>query len=167
MEIYLIQHGEAYSEDQDPERSLTPNGEEQIRSTGRALKKLGVDVDLMVSSPKKRARQTAEIIAGELGSSTEGIEITETLEPLASSEDFIAYLRRFDNRRKVLLAGHLPSLGKIAANLMSGGGDVSIHFENGGVCRIDVDVLPSHAGDLRWVLPPAHLRLLAEGKRRL
>jgi phosphohistidine phosphatase len=164
MEIYLMQHGEAYSEDQDPERSLSPNGEEQIRSTGKALKKLGVDVDLMVSSPKKRARQTAEIVAGQLGYSKEGIEVTETLEPLAPSEDLIAYLRRFGDRRKVLLAGHLPSLGKIAANLVSEKGDVSVRFEMGGVCRIDAEALPTHAGDLRWVMPPAHLRLLAEGE---
>ena len=164
MEIYLMQHGEAYSEDQDPERSLSPNGEEQIRYTGKALKKLGVDVDLMVSSPKKRARQTAEIVAGQLGYSKEGIEVTETLEPLAPSEDLIAYLRRFGDRRKVLLAGHLPSLGKIAANLVSEKGDVSVRFEMGGVCRIDAEALPTHAGDLRWVMPPAHLRLLAEGE---
>ena len=159
-----MQHGEAYSEDQDPERSLSPNGEEQIRSTGKALKKLGVDVDLMVSSPKKRARQTAEIVAGQLGYSKEGIEVTETLEPLAPSEDLIAYLRRFGDRSKVLLAGHLPSLGKIAANLVSEKGDVSVRFEMGGVCRIDAEALPTHAGDLRWVMPPAHLRLLAEGE---
>jgi phosphohistidine phosphatase len=164
MEIYLMQHGEAYSEDQDPERSLTPNGEEQIHSTGKALKKLGVDVDLMVSSPKKRARQTAEIVAGELGYSKEGIEITETLEPLAPSEDLIANLRRFGDRGKVLLAGHLPSLGKIASGLVSEGGDVSVYFEMGGLCRIDVEALPTQKGDLRWILSPAHLRLLAEGK---
>jgi phosphohistidine phosphatase len=164
MEIYLMQHGEAYSEDRDPERSLTPEGEEQIHSSGKALKKLGVDVDLMVSSPKKRARQTAEIVAGELGYSKKGIEITETLEPLAPSEDLIAYLRRFGERRKVLLAGHLPSLGKIASGLVSEGGDVSVQFEMGGLCRIDVEALPTRNGNLRWILSPAHLKLLAEGK---
>jgi phosphohistidine phosphatase len=164
MEIYLMQHGEAYAEDQDPERSLTPRGEDQIHFSGQGLKKLGVDVDLIVSSPKKRARQTAEIVAGELGYSKEGIEVTKTLEPLGSSDEVIAFLRRFADRERVLLAGHLPSLTKIAANLMSEGGNVSIHFEMGGVCRIDVEALPTHAGNLRWVLPPAHLKLLIEGK---
>ena len=159
-----MQHGEAYAEDQDPERSLTPGGEGQIRSSGKALKKLGVEVDLIVSSPKKRARQTAEIVAGELGYSKEGIEVTEVLEPLTPHEDAIAYLRRFGDRKKMLLAGHLPSLGKIASSLMSGGNDVSIHFEMGGVCRIDVEALPTYKGDLRWVLTPTQLRLLVEGK---
>jgi phosphohistidine phosphatase len=164
MEIYLMQHGEAYSKDQDPERSLTPNGEEQIRFSGKALKKLGVSVDLIVSSPKKRARETVEIIAAELGYPKGGIEVTETLEPLAPSGDTIAHLGRFADRGRVLLAGHLPSLGKIASELVSGGGDISVHFEMGGVCRIDVETLPTKTGDLRWILPPAHLRLLAEGK---
>ena len=164
MEIYLMQHGEAYAKDQDPERSLTPRGEDQIRSSGKALRKLGVDVDLIVSSPKKRARQTAEIVAGELGCSEEGIEVTEALEPLAPSEDAIAYLRQFRDRGKVLLAGHLPSLGEIASNLMSEGAHISIHFEMGGACRIDVEALPTHKGDLRWILTPTQLRLLAVGK---
>jgi len=164
MEIYLMQHGEAHVEDQDPERSLTQGGEDQIRFSGKALKKLEVDVDLIVSSPKKRARQTAEIVARELGYSREGIAVTEALEPLAPAEDAIAYLRRFGDRGKMLLAGHLPSLGEIASNLMSEGTRVSIHFEMGGVCRIDVEALPTHKGDLRWLFPPAHLRMLAEGK---
>jgi phosphohistidine phosphatase len=164
MEIYLMQHGEAHSEDQDPERSLTPEGEGQVHFSGKALKKLGVSVDLIVSSPKKRARQTAEIVATELGYPKEGIEVTETLEPLAPSGDAIAYVGRFEDRGRVLLAGHLPSLGKIVSELVSGGGVVSVHFEMGGVCRIDVEALPTQSGDLRWVLTPAHLRLLAEGK---
>jgi phosphohistidine phosphatase len=164
MEIYLMQHGEAFAEDRDPERSLTPGGEDQINSSGKALRKLGVDVDLIVSSPKKRARQTAEIVAGELGYSKEAIEVTETLAPLAPSDDAIAYLRRFGDRGKVLLSGHLPSLAEIASNLMSEGTHVSIHFEMGGVCRIDVEEFPTHTGNLRWILAPIHLRLLAEGK---
>jgi len=157
-----MQHGEAYVEEQDPERSLTPGGEDQIRSSGKALKKLAVEVDLIVSSPKKRARQTAEIVAGELGYFKEGIEVTELLEPLAPAEDAIAYLRRFGDKGKMLLAGHLPSLGKIASSLMSQGEHVSIHFEMGGVCRIDVEALPTHKGNLQWIMTPTQLRLLAE-----
>jgi phosphohistidine phosphatase len=164
MEIYLMQHGEAYAEDQDQERSLTPGGEDQIRASGKALRKLGVDVDLIVSSPKKRARQTAEIVGGELGYSGEEIAVTETLEPLAPAEDAIAYIRRYGEKEKVFLAGHLPSLGVIASKLVSQEAHVSIHFEMGGVCRIDVEVLPTHEGDLRWVFPPTQLKLLADGK---
>ena len=164
MEIYLMQHGEAYPQDRDPERSLTPRGEDQIHTSGKALGKLGVSVDLIVSSPKKRARQTAEIVAGELGYSKEAIEVTETLEPLAPSEDSIGYLRRFDDRKKVLLTGHLPSLAEIASNLISEGRHISIHFEMGGICRIDVEEFPTHGGNLCWILTPRHLRLLAQGK---
>jgi phosphohistidine phosphatase len=164
MEIYLMQHGEAYKEDQDPERSLTPGGEDQIRASGEALRKLGVDVSLILSSPKKRARQTAEITAEELGYPKEEIAVTDALEPLAPAENAIAYLKGFSSKEKVLLAGHLPSLSEIASSLVSEGAKVAIHFEMGGVCRIDVETLPTHKGDLRWVLAPAHLRLLVEGK---
>ncbi|MCK5553353.1 MAG: hypothetical protein KAJ09_09435, partial [Deltaproteobacteria bacterium] len=96
--------------------------------------------------------------------SKEVIEVTETLEPLAPGDDAIVYLRRFGDRRKVLLAGHLPSLAEIASNLMSEGAHVSVHFEMGGICRIDVEEFPTHRGNLYWILTPTHLRLLAEGK---
>jgi phosphohistidine phosphatase len=162
MEIYLMQHGEAYQEDQDPERSLAPGGEEQIRASGKALRKLGVDMSLIVSSPKKRARQSAEIAAEELRYPKEEIAVAEVLEPLVPAEDAIAYLRRFSGKQKVLLAGHLPSLAEIASSLLSEGGRISIHFQMGGVCRIDAEKLPTHAGDLRWILTPVQLRLLAE-----
>jgi phosphohistidine phosphatase len=162
MEIYLMQHGEAYQKDQDPERSLTPGGEEQIRASGKALRELGVDVSLIVSSPKKRARQTAEIAAEELRYPKKEIAVAEVLEPLVPAEDAIAYLRRFNAEKEVLLAGHLPSLAEIASSLLSEGARISIHFQMGGVCRIDVEQLPTHAGDLRWILTPDQLRLLAE-----
>jgi phosphohistidine phosphatase len=59
-----MQHGEAKSEAEDPERSLTIRGEEETRKVSGALKKVGIRPSRIYHSGKKRAEQTAVIIAG-------------------------------------------------------------------------------------------------------
>jgi phosphohistidine phosphatase len=161
MEIYLMQHGQAFSEEADPERSLTPEGEDQIVASGRALQKIGVGLDLIVASPKKRARQTGEIVAQRLGYPITDIRITETLQPKAPAGEAIAFLKAYEDKKQVLLAGHLPSLGEIASDLLGEGSKVSIHFDMGGVCRIDADLSQGSPGQLKWFLTPEQLRLIA------
>lgn len=161
MEIYLMQHGQAFSEEADPERSLTPEGENQIGASSHALQKIGVGFDLIVASPKKRARQTAEIVARRLDYPIDDIKVTETLQPTAPAQEAIAFLKTHEDKRWILLAGHLPSLGEIASDLLSEGSKVSIHFDMGGVCRIDADLLQGGSGELKWYLTPEQLRLIA------
>lgn len=162
MEIYLMQHGESYPKDKDPERSLTPQGEEQIHLSAKALKKMDVTFDLIISSPKKRAQQTAEIVATELGYPQDEIKVTETLEPTVPAEDALSYLRSLGLKNQIFLAGHLPSLGKIASALVSDTSHVSFRFEMGGVVRIDVEDLQAHNGDLCWMLTPQQLKILSQ-----
>ncbi len=162
MEIYLVQHGTAYTKEEDPERHLNNDGKNQCQLTGKALKKLNVSFNLIVSSPKARARQTAEIIAEEVGYSKNEIKVTEMLEPTRPAEDVISYLNNFTDKNRILLAGHLPSLGNISSELLSKSSQISLHFEMGGVCRIDIEQLTTHTGDLRWFLMPEHLRLIAQ-----
>lgn len=161
MEIYLMQHGQAFSEEADPERSLTPEGENQILVSARALEKMGVAFDLIIASPKKRARQTAELVAERLDYPVDDMKVTETLKPTAPAAEAIALLKAYEDKRRVLLAGHLPSLGEIASDLLSEGSKVSVHFEMGGVCRIDIDLLQGGPGELRWYLSPEQMRLVA------
>ena len=162
MEIYLMQHGEAYAKDKDPERSLTPKGEAQINLSAKALKNLDVKFDLIISSPKKRARQTAGIIATELEYPQDDIEVTKTLEPTVPAKDALSYLAAYGNKSRIFIAGHLPSLREIASSLVSDTSHVSFHFEMGGVVRIDLEELGAHNGDLRWLLTPEQLTMLAQ-----
>ena len=161
MEIYLMQHGESYSKDKDPERSLTPQGEEQIHLSAKALKKMDVNFDLIISSPKKRARQTADIIATELGYPQNGIEVTETLEPTVPAKDALSYLTSCSHKNRIFLAGHLPSLEEIASALVSDKSHLSVHFEMGGILRIDLEEPQAHNGNLRWFLTPDQLKMLS------
>ena len=162
MEIYLMQHGEAYAKDKDPERSLTLKGEEQIHLSAQALKKMDVKFNLIISSPKKRARQTAEIVAAEMGYPQDGIEATETLEPTVPAKDTLSYLATHGDKNRIFIAGHLPSLGEIVSTLVCDRSHVSFHFEMGGVARIDVEELKAHNGELRWFLTPSQLTMLSQ-----
>ncbi len=162
MEIYLVRHGAAYTKEEDPERHLNNDGVNQCHLTGRALKKLDITFDLIVSSPKVRARQTAEIIAEEVGYSNNDIKVTEKLEPTAAPKDTLSYLNDFTDTKRIMLAGHLPLLGHLASELLSNTSQISLHFEPGAVCQINIGQPHSHTGDFRWFLAPEHLRIMAQ-----
>ena len=161
MEIYLVRHGAAYTKDEDPERHLSNDGVVQCHLTGRALKRLDITFDLIVSSPKLRACQTAGIIADEVGYPREENKITEMLEPATLPKDTVSYLNDLIGIKKVMLAGHLPLLGYLASELLSNSSEISFYFEPGAVCHIDIEQLRSHTGDFRWFLTPEHLRIIA------
>ncbi len=162
MEIYLVRHGAAYEKREDPERHLNNDGVNQCHLTGTALRKLDIQFDLIVSSPKARARQTAEIIAEEVGYSRDGIKITEALVPTALPKETISYLNDFADAKRVMLAGHLPLLGYLASELLINTSEISFYFDPGAVCHIDTEQPHTFAGHFRWFLTPEHLRLIAQ-----
>ena len=162
MEIYLVRHGAAYEKGEDPERHLNNDGVNQCHLTGIALKKLDIQFDLIVCSPKARARQTAEIIAEEVGYSREDIKINEALVPTALPKETISYLNDFADAKRVLLAGHLPLLGYLASELLINTSEISFYFEPGAVCHIYTEHPHTFAGHFRWFLTPEHLRLIAQ-----
>lgn len=162
MEIYLVRHGEAFTKEEDSERHLNRDGVNQCRLTGKALKRLDTPIDLIISSPKLRARQTAEIIAEEVGYSKKEIKTTETLEPTAPPGETISYLNKFPGIQSVMLTGHLPLLGYLASELMSNVSDFSFNFKSGAVCKINIGQPGSRKGELCWFLEPQHLRLIAQ-----
>jgi phosphohistidine phosphatase len=161
MEIYLMQHGEAVPEEQDAERPLSPEGIGQIEAAAAAMRRLRLRFDAIIASPKQRARQTAAIVAAGVGFPVKAVIESDLFVPAASPEPALKYLTSFAGSKAVFLAGHLPSLMKLASSLLAGLADVAVHFEHGGLCRIDVDTLPTHAGVLRWALTRDHLRLIA------
>jgi len=158
MEIYLMQHGSALPKEQDPEEGLSPDGKASIHATGKALKKMGITLDVMLSSPKKRSKQTASIVAEEVGFPPEKIIETEKVKAMTHPEETIKTLAEY---QRILIAGHLPSVAEVASFLLTEGSKATIEFERGGCCRIDVEDLPTHSGHLKWYLIPEQLELLA------
>jgi phosphohistidine phosphatase len=161
MEIYLMQHGPALPKDQDPEEGLSPEGKGRIQASGQALKKMGVSFGAIFSSPKKRSKETAAIVAHEVGFPQEKIVETKKVKAMAPPEETVEALSELAGAERVLIAGHLPSVAEVASFLLTEGSKAAVQFEMGGCCRIDVEKLPTHEGRLRWYLTPDQLKLLA------
>src|SRR3954469_7788108 len=110
MRVYLVRHGEAKSEDVDPDRHLTDDGADAVERIARdAVKDSGVRPARIVHSAKARARQTAQIWAGLVGA-----EVSEA-EGLSPNDDPAVWATRLqDEPDDVMLVGHLPHLERLA-----------------------------------------------------
>lgn len=166
MDLYLVRHAAAHGRDpdrwpDDAERPLTPEGEQEFRSAARALIQLIPPADALLSSPYRRAWRTAEILA-ELDSWPLP-EATPVLEPTLPPEKAAIELKSYEGANSVALVGHRPSLHELAAYLLTGSPDgLELSIKKGGVVciRFDDAVEPG-AGELRWLVAPKMLRLMA------
>jgi len=164
-DLYIMRHGiaiprgsEGFSD--DSKRPLTPQGKEKMRDIAKGLKRLGVELDWIVSSPLVRAVETAEVVAATLSSNTP-TDRSEVLSPGGSPESLIPFLAKHPTRRRVLLAGHEPDLGELAARLIGAGRHANLPFKKGGCCLITFDQFPpKSAGQLVWWLTPRIMRKL-------
>ena len=162
VELYLIRHGVAEERGDawpdDAKRPLSEDGMARLKKAARGLDRLGVSIDVILTSPLVRTRQTAEIVAAELDSHPHVTNI-QSLAPGGTYQALMADLEKHGRRTRIALVGHEPGIGELAARLV--GTRHAIEFKKGAVCRIDVDALPPSApGDLRWFLSPKVLRRL-------
>lgn len=169
MEIYVIRHGIAEPlgtgvEFSDEKRSLTEEGRSRMRDVVKGLKKLGVQLDLIFTSPLVRAVQTAEILAGPLGISKKEIHQTPALAPGALVEQLFAEIKNRAGAESIAVVGHQPDLGQLISRIVQGDGCLlSIQLKKGSICCINVsETVPVLRGELMWVLTPRQLRMLAK-----
>ena len=159
MLIHLMQHGASLSKELDETQPLSPVGREMVEKTARAAGRLGLTFELVVASPKTRSMQTAAIMAEMTGYPVSGIEKTDAVKAMASPQAAIDFIKEYEGLDSVLIAGHLPSLAKIASMLLTGDLSVEVNIENAGLMQI---ALPAKGnGTLNWYLTPAQLGLIA------
>src|SRR5262249_59643541 len=140
----------------DGKRPLTDDGAAQMRKSARGLARMDVTLDVVLTSPLVRARQTAEIVAAAMNPRPALVTV-EALAPGAGYAALSTELEKHGRRGRIALVGHEPGIGELAARLI--GSRHAIEFKNGAVCRIAVEgVPPSGPGDLRWSLTPKMLR---------
>ncbi len=158
MELYLMQHGLCVSEAEDPRKPLSTEGRRIIESSARALARMGLSFDLIITSDKLRAKETAEIVARETNYRGE-IKEHKEFKPTAPPEEAVEVLRKYD-AQKVFVAGHLPSLAEITSYLLGGEKKVRLRFRNGGLVALETDLTPGEA-ELLFALTPEQLALIA------
>jgi phosphohistidine phosphatase len=150
--IILVRHAEA--EDRalgtpDPERTLVGAGRKAAKATGKALAALGVESQVVVTSPYPRAHETAEIIAHELGAPLVDDAALLGLEP----GDLAELTARHGD--ELLLVGHEPDFSALVLAITG----ARISFPKAGALLIDP--IAGLRGELRWFLRPRALALIA------
>jgi phosphohistidine phosphatase len=154
MEIYLLRHGIAEdhaASARDADRRLTEEGRAKLRRVLERAHQAGVAPSLILSSPYRRALETAEIAAHELG--YEGkIVRSPALTPNSSPQQVWDAIREHREESAVLVAGHEPLFSATVAYLL-GTTRAMVHFRKGALVRIDVESTgPTPAGVLEWML---------------
>jgi phosphohistidine phosphatase len=162
--LYLVRHaiaepqGSAWPD--DTKRPLTPRGMARMREAVAGLDAMGLEINLVLTSPLVRARQTAEILARGL-TSVPTVEVTNALIPGQPPARMVEALSGHSRARSVAVVGHEPGLGELAAWLV--GARESLPFKKGGVCRIDIPSLPPvPPGQLIWFAVPKMLRAMGK-----
>lgn len=161
IRLYFLRHGradrDAYDGADDDLRPLTPAGRDRLRRCLPALLALDLDLDLVLSSPLTRARQTAGIVAAGLG---RGKLVAETpdLGHGFSLRKLAELLAAHRSARRIMLVGHEPSFSQVIGDLTGG----RVVCRKGSLAR--VDMLPNGVlrGELVWLLQP---RILLAGGR--
>ena len=163
MEIYILRHGIAvergtrgYSKDGD--RPLTKEGEEKMQQIAQILVGMDPHIDLILSSPFVRAKQTAEIVAKALD---EEVTFTDHLKPDSSPKELIAEIND-EKPQRVMLVGHEPDLSQFVSLLITGSTDATIELKKGGLCKLTTERLTfGQCATLNWLLTPKQLCLMA------
>jgi phosphohistidine phosphatase len=154
MNLYLMRHANAGLRRENPtldaKRGLIKDGKEQCMLMARMLSTFKVQIDVIVSSPLKRAMQTAQFVGTELGYDAK-VEISKALLPEADYAVFQTMLAKYANREGVLAVGHNPSLFQFLGKLVTGNGGANIRMRKGSIARVDLD---RHPPQLQWVIDP-------------
>lgn len=161
MFVYFLRHASAGQHlgnaKNDEKRGLDKDGIEQCGYIGRALAALGIQVDIIISSPLKRSTQTAALVGNEMGH--EGKLVTESaLSPQGGFADFQKMLEKYARQESILLVGHNPNLRDFLGRVIADGGSQAVvELKKGAVAKVE---MRRNAGSLSWSITPRILRTL-------
>lgn len=150
MKLYLLQHGDALSEDINSSRPLSERGLEDVRRLAEFVWNHDILVKHVFHSGKARARETAKIVAARMATGVK-IEATTGLNPNDSVEPIAKQINNW--QEDSLLVGHMPFMGRLAAYLLSGNSSSQfVAFKPGSMLCLE----RNESGDwaIAWMLRP-------------
>ena len=158
MNLYILRHASAGTSRANPvidrKRPLDSEGKQQCLLMGNYLNALKVQFDLIVSSPLKRALQTASLVGTEVAYDAK-IQVTEALSPSGPVNGFQKLVSQLSVLENVLVVGHNPNLPQFLAALISPSGRVNVRLRKGALARVDCTHQP---GQLVALVEPRTLR---------
>lgn len=165
MDIYILRHGEAGNSiparAKDAERSLTVEGKEEVEEVARSISRLKIKPDRIATSPLKRSRETAEIVAKALKGRYK-VEVWDELKPEGNKQDLYSRLSKLKPESSVLCVGHEPYLSQTIGEVMGHSGPSGIILRKAGLARLSITTFsPKAKGELRWLLTPRLLKRMS------
>jgi phosphohistidine phosphatase len=128
----------------------------------KAFKKIGIKFDAILTSPLKRAQQTADLVASQFKDQKKMRQLQE-LSPEGSKSDLYHTLSSFKEGTSILVVGHNPYLSEMISEVVTDGKYGRIDIKKGGIARIRVtNATPKFKGELRWLLTPRLLKLMSK-----
>ena len=155
MIVYFVRHASAgqkrFSPKKDEKRSLDAEGVHQCTQMGRILSAMEVAVDAVISSPLKRATQTASLIANEIGHEGK-LNIENALRPEAKYEHFREMLRKYSKFEALVLVGHNPNFSEFLGRMMVANGDRAyVDLKKAAIAKVESE---QKKFVLHWLLTP-------------
>lgn len=165
----VVRHGKAADQapsGRDADRELTPPGIQEMERIAAGLAAFAPPLDLVLTSPFRRARQTADLVGRALG----GLPVQED-EALASGTTPEAMMEALvgcceDSSRGIALVGHEPDLGHFVSHALAASTRSFHQFRKGGACLLELPSMPrAGTATLDWALDPGQAQALASGGR--
>jgi len=167
MNLYILRHASAGTKRLNPlldlKRPLDKDGKTHCLRLAHVINGMKINFDLVVSSPLKRAMQTAQLVGTETGYEAK-ILISNALSPAASFTHFQRLLRECSAYENVLVVGHNPNIttfaGRLIAPAQATAEDAShsrVRLRKGSMARLSFTRGPA---TLQWLLDPRIVRTL-------
>ncbi len=123
MKLYLVQHGEAVAKEVDPDRPLSERGLRDMEKMALFLRRGGISVGRILHSGKRRAEQTAQVLATAIMPEDQ----PESVEGIKPNDDVASFGEKLgDLQDDTLVAGHLPFMARLVAWLITGNNDLGM-----------------------------------------
>jgi phosphohistidine phosphatase len=167
VNLFLLRHGiaeelGAMKNLKDADRALTREGKQKSRAVARAIVRLDLSFDRILSSPYRRARETAAILSEHV-ECRRAIELCDALTPAGSFKALLDLLQRLSAPAEdVLLVGHEPYLSELVSMLIFGEKSTAVVIKKAGLCKLSVPSLCyGRCATLEWLLTPKQMLLLS------
>jgi phosphohistidine phosphatase len=163
--LFILRHGIAVTRGDpayplDSDRPLTPKGLKRLKRIADGMRRMRVGFDLILSSPYRRALETAFVVAREYGTG-EFIQTHDALKPEVLPEEVIRTLEKYSSQR-ILLVGHEPQLSALVSTLISGSASARPLLKKGGLCKLQLERLQAgRCATLLWLLTPKQMISIA------
>jgi phosphohistidine phosphatase len=147
MQLYLLRHADADTPAEvDAERALSRKGFAQARSVAQFLAQREIRPALVLSSPVRRAHETACAVSSEVNVAPWlacGFEPADGLEKISA-------LRQ---HASILLVGHEPDFSRFAAYLLGLATPTAFHVRKASLTLIEIEIFKPRAARLEFSIP--------------